>query len=162
MKIVTLLLLLVSISQNAESKEQQTSPYGASFGEEFNATKHEIIRRRGNVRSVKLKTADRPDDTEELRAEICDEYGLQVITWRSHTRSSSAATLRHAEITKNFTEKYGKPQLKRGSSFWHSKEFHVVAKVRSKGKDFQNQIRYFGIKNEPCFESLMIHLQTPK
>ena len=109
------------------------------------------------MRSVKLKTLDRPNDTEDLQAEICDEHGLQIITWRSYIRSLSAAKARHAEIAQEFSAKYGKPKLRGGSAFWQTKGFVVVAKIRSKQKIHQNQIRYFGPKNEPCFEKLMIH-----
>ena len=162
-KLMATILLSLLFSANVDSKETDKkasqAPFGVKFGQKFVATEHDTILRRGNVRSVKLKTRDRPDDTEELRAEICEEYGLQVVTWRSHIRSLSAAATRHKEIAKDFTEKYGKPKLKRGSAFWKAKGFIVVAKIRSTDKIHQNQIRYFGPKNEPCFERLMIHQQ---
>jgi hypothetical protein len=150
-------------SSNVESKEKHkkysTPPFGAKFGQKFDASEHETIIRRGNVRSVKLKTEDRPDDTEVLRAEICDKYGLQILTWRSYIRSKSAAIARHKEISQEMTGKYGKPKNRRGSAFWSAKGFVVVAKIRAKNKIYQNQIRYFGPENKPCFEKLMIHQQ---
>jgi len=155
----SLILLLGFVSFNAQAAEEDQPPYGVVFGQIYDAMEHKTLKRRGNVRSVKLRTADRPTDTEELRAEICDEYGLQIITWRSYTRSLSSAAARHVEITEEFTVKYGKPKLRRGSAFWQAKGFVVVAKIRSKDKIHQNQIRYFGPKNEPCFEKLIIHQQ---
>jgi|TARA_B100000315_G_C14587725_1_gene593997 hypothetical protein len=157
---VSFILLLSFIStpvQAQEKEDKDQPPYGVVFGQIYDVTEHETIIRRGNVRSVKLRTADRPDDTEELRAEICDEHGLQIITWRSYIRSLSAAAARHVEIAKELTEKYGKPKLRRSSAFWTANGFHVVAKIRSKDKIHQNQIRYFGPKNEPCFTKLMIY-----
>jgi len=154
---VSFILLIVFLSSPAPAAEKHKPPYGVVFGQIYDVTEHETLKRRGNVRSVKLRTANRPDDTEELRAEICDKYGLQIITWRSYIRSLSAAAARHLEIAKEFTDKYGKPKLRGGSSFWTAKGFIVVAKIRSKDNILQNQIRYFGSKNEPCFEKLMIH-----
>ncbi|MBT3915680.1 MAG: hypothetical protein HOF23_04855 [Rhodospirillaceae bacterium] len=153
----SLILLLSFLSSPASAAEKHIPPYGAVFGQIYDVMEHETLKRRGNVRSVKLRTADRPDDTEELRAEICDKHGLQFITWRSYIRSLSAATARHLEITKEFTAQYGKPKRRGGSAFWTAKGFIVVAKIRSKDNIHQNQIRYFGPKNEPCFEKLMTH-----
>jgi len=157
---VILILQLSLLSSTVLAEEKDEPPYGVVFGQIYDVTEHKTLTRRGNVRSVKLRTADRPGDTEELRAEICDEHGLQIITWRSYIRSLSAATARHAEIAKEFTAKYGKPKLRGGSAFWQAKGFVVVAKIRSKDKIHQNQIRYFGPKNEPCFEKLMIYQQN--
>ncbi len=162
MRLLAFILCLLIFSPSVESREKDSAPYGVKFGQKFDVTEHESITRRGNVRSVKLKTAERPDDTEELRAEICDEHGLQVITWRSHIRALSAANERHREITKDLTDKYGKPKRRRGSAFWQAKGYIIVAKIRSKDNIHQNQIRYFGPKNEPCFEKLMIHQQQNK
>ena len=159
MKLLAFLLCLLLLPLPAESKEKDRPPYGANFGQIFDITEHKSLARRGNVRSVKLKTADRPDDTEELRAEICDEHGLQIITWRSYIRALGAATTRHAEIAKSLTKKYGKPTLKRGSAFWKATGFVVVAKIRNKNNIYQNQIRYFGPKNDPCFQKFRNHLQ---
>lgn len=142
-----------------KTKEPDLPPFGVKFGQKFDITEHKSIRRRGNVRSVKLKTADRPNDTEELRAEICDKYGLQFVTWRSYIRSQSAASARHKEIVNAFSKEYGKAKKRRGSVFWKAEGFYVVAKIRKKGNIYQNQIRYFGPKNEPCFEELKNQLQ---
>ncbi|MDP7600894.1 MAG: hypothetical protein QF605_05865, partial [Rhodospirillales bacterium] len=76
----SLILLLGFVSFNAQAAEEDQPPYGVVFGQIYDAMEHKTLKRRGNVRSVKLRTADRPTDTEELRAEICDEYGLQIIT----------------------------------------------------------------------------------
>ncbi|MBT3991517.1 MAG: hypothetical protein HON14_19370 [Rhodospirillaceae bacterium] len=153
-------VLISSIALGEEdAKKIDRPPYGVKFGQKFDASEHATITRRGNVRSVKLRTADRPDDTEDLQAEICEEFGLQVLTWRSYIRSKSAAAERHKEISREMTEKYGKPKTLRRSAFWKAKGFHIVVKIRNKAKIYQNQIRYFGPKNEPCFEKLMIHQQ---
>jgi hypothetical protein len=153
----SLILLVSFLSAPVLAEEKHKPPYGVVFGQVYDITEHKTLKRRGNVRSVKLRTANRPDDTEELRAEICDEHGLQIITWRSYIRSFSAAAARQAEIAKEFTAKYGKPKRRGGSAFWQAKGFIVVAKIRSNDRIHQNQIRYFGPKNEPCFEKLMIH-----
>jgi hypothetical protein len=162
MKLWVIAVCVLLITAPVVGEENDRLPYGTKFGQKYDASEHETIRRRGNVRSVKLKTAERPDDTEDLRAEICDEHGLQVITWRSHIRSLSAASLRHTEIAKGFTTKFGRPQIKRGSSFWKAKGFYIVLKIRNNENVYQNQIRYFGPQNEPCFERLMIHQQQTK
>ena len=70
--------------------------------------------RRGNIRTVKCKNYKslRPDDTEELLAEICDDHGLQVITWRSHIRSPSSALASHNNILKRLKTRFGAPKIK--------------------------------------------------
>ena len=103
-------------------------------------------------KSVLLKTADRPDDTERLSAEICDDSGLQILTWQSHIRSLVSATSSHKAILRELKKKHGKPKIKKKSAFWITKEFQIVVKIRSKNKTYQNQIRYFGPQHEPCFE----------
>lgn len=157
MKSIATFIVLMACFSSSESfsKEKEKPPFGVVFGQKYDVSEHKTVRQRSNVRSVKLKTEDRPDDTEDLQAEICDEYGLQIITWRSHIRSLSAATARHRELAVDLTQLYGKPKFRRGSSFWEAKGFIVVAKIRGKDKIFQNQIRYFGPKNEPCFDKLM-------
>ena len=72
--ILTSLMLLASY--DVKSTESLFEPYGAKFGQEFDINQHKTMARRGNVRTVKLRTTNRPDDTEELLAEICDDYGL--------------------------------------------------------------------------------------
>ncbi|HIF58353.1 MAG TPA: hypothetical protein EYQ26_02525 [Rhodospirillales bacterium] len=156
--LITIFLVLL-ISYDAKSSEIEDPPYGIRFGQKFNASEHKTIQRRGNVRSVILKTANRPDDTEELRAEICDDYGLQIITWRSHIRSLASASASHNEILKEFEKKYGAPRINRKSAFWTSSNFQIVVKIRSKNNTHQNQIRYFGPRNKPCFNKLIAHQQ---
>ena len=156
--LITIFLVLL-ISYDAKSSETEDPPYGIQFGQKFDASEHETIQRRGNVRSVKLKTANRPDDTEELRAEICDEYGLQIITWRSHIRSLASASSSHNEIVKELEKKYGAPRIRHKSTFWISSGLQIVVKIRNKNNTHQNQIRYFGPKNKPCFNKLIAHQQ---
>ena len=156
--LITIFLVLL-ISYDAKSSEIEDPPYGIQFGQKFDASEHETILRRGNVRSVKLKTANRPDDTEELRAEICDEYGLQIITWRSHIRSLASASASHNEILKEFEKKYGAPRIRHKSTFWISSGLQIIVKIRNKNNTHQNQIRYFGPKNKPCFNKLIAHQQ---
>ena len=147
-------LLLNSIQ--VLSYEVNSLPYGAKFGQKFQASEHQTIQRRGNIRSVELKTANRPDDTEEIRAEICDSYGLQLITWRSHIRSLTAASSSHNEIIKNFKKKYGTPKIREETAFWISEGFNIVVKIKEKHGTYQNQIRYFGPKNEPCLKKFFL------
>ena len=156
---LTLIIFIVLVlnSYPVMSNEFGEPPFGVQFGQKFQTSKHKTIQRRGNVRSVKLKTADRPDDTEEIKAEICDNYGLQIITWRSHIRSQSAASASHNEILKNFKKKYGTPKIRKKTAFWVSNHFNIVAKIREKDGTFQNQIRYFGPKNEPCLKKFLAH-----
>ena len=156
--LITIFLVLL-ISYDAKSSEIEDPPYGIQFGQKFDASEHETIQRRGNVRSVILKTANRPDDTEELRAEICDVYGLQIITWRSHIRSLASASTSHNEILREFEKKYGAPRIRRESAFWTSSDFQIVVKIRNKNNTHQNQIRYFGPKNKPCFKKLITQQQ---
>ena len=156
--LITIFLVLL-ISYDAKSSEIEDPPYGIQFGQKFDASEHETILRRGNVRSVNLKTANRPDDTEELRAEICDDYGLQIITWRSHIRSLASASASHNEILKKFEKKYGAPKIRRKSTFWISRDLQIVVKIRNKNNTHQNQIRYFGPKNKPCFMKLITRQQ---
>jgi hypothetical protein len=158
MQILVLTFLVLLISYDAESTEPLHQPYGVIFGQKFDLNQHKTIARRGNVRSVELKTTNRPDDTEKLLAEICDEYGLQVITWLSHIRSSSSALASHNEILKKIQLKFGAPKIKRQTAFWTSSYINIVVKIRSKDNTYQNQIRYFGPKNKLCFEKFMIQL----
>ena len=155
--VFTFLILLTSY--DAESTEPLLQPYGVIFGQKFDANQHRTIVRRGNVRSVELKTAHRPDDTEKLLAEICDDYGLQVITWRNHIRSSPSALSSHNEILKKIRLKFGAPRIKQQTAFWISNDINIVVKIRRENNTFQNQIRYFGPNNKPCFEKLMLVLQ---
>ena len=159
MKIIVITFLVLLTSHGAESAEAVFQPYGTTFGQKFDANQHKTIARRGNVRSVELKTTNRPDDTEKLLAEICDNYGLQVITWLSHIRSSSSALASHNEILKKFKIKFGTPTIKRKSAFWMSNEINIVVKIRHENNTYQNQIRYFGPKNKPCFEKLITQLR---
>jgi hypothetical protein len=111
MKQIVVIIFLIPLK--ALSGEVGALPYGAQFGQIFNPSEHKTIQRRGNIKSVLLKTADRPDDTERLSAEICDEFGLQILTWQSHIRSIVSATSSHKEILRVFKKKYGKPQIKK-------------------------------------------------
>ena len=162
MKQIVVIIFLIPLK--ALSGEVGALPYGAYFGQIFNPSEHKTIQRRGNIKSVLLKTADRPDDTERLSAEICDGSGLQILTWQSHIRSLVSATSSHKEILRDFKKKYGKPQIKKKSAFWATKELQIVVKIRSKNKTYQNQIRYFGPQYEPCFEEFKKYknvLQNP-
>ena len=154
-KILLIFISIVLVPYELRSTENKQSPYGVKFGQKFNVSEHEHIRRRGNIRSVNLKTAARPDDTEELRAEICDHYGLQIVTWKSHIRSLSAAKLRLEEISEKLSNGFGKPLKKLSSRIWSSDDVHIIAKIRSKGKTYQNQIRYFGPNNKECVEKFI-------
>ena len=128
-------------------------PFGAWFGQIYNSSEHNTIQRRGNIRSVLLKTTNRPDDTEKLSAEICDDFGLQILTWRSHIRSLASAKTSHSDILQNLSKKYGKPEIYNKSAFWILKEIQIVVKIRGKNKIHQNQIRYFGPKYDACFKN---------
>lgn len=158
--VLTCFILLVSF--DAESSEPFFEPYGAKFGQKFDVNQHKTMARRGNIRTVKLRTTNRPDDTEELLAEICDDYGLQVITWRSHIRSPSSALASHSNILERLIKKFGAPKIKYKSAFWTSKDLSIVAKIRDENIAHQNQIRYFGPKNEPCFNEFMTYLKKAK
>ena len=117
-------------SYDVKSTEPLFEPYGAKFGQEFDINQHKTMARRGNVRTVKLRTTNRPDDTEELLAEICDDYGLQVITWRSHIRSPSSALVSHNDILNRLKKKFGTPKIKHKSAFWTLKDLTIVVKIR--------------------------------
>jgi hypothetical protein len=156
--IIVITFLVLLISYDAEGTESLLQPYGAIFGQKFDQNQHKTIARRGNVRSVELRTTNRPDDTEKLLAEICDDYGLQVITWLSHIRSASSALTSHKEILKKIKLELGEPKIKRKSAFWISNDINIVVKIRSKNDIYQNQIRYFGPKNKPCFEKFIKQL----
>ncbi len=155
--VITLLVFL--ISYDAESSEPLLQPYGVIFGQKFDRNQHKTIARRGNVRSVELKTTNRPDDTEKLLAEICDDYGLQVITWRSHIRSASSALTSHNEILEKIKLNFGAPKIKHKTAFWISNEINIVVKIRRKNNIYQNQIRYLGPENKPCFEKFITQLE---
>ena len=159
MRSVMIISFLIFLSYEVKSKESVQLPYGVKFGQKFYPMEHETIRRLGNIRSVKLRTASRPDDTGELRAEICDKYGLQIITWRSHIRSQASASSSHNEIIKSFKKKFGAPRLKRGSLIWKVRDYYIVVKIKEKNNVHQNQIRYFGPKNESCFDEFIKHQQ---
>jgi hypothetical protein len=161
-KEIVLTSFILLASYDAKSTEPLFEPYGAKFGQKFDVNQHKTMARRGNIRTVKLRTTNRPDDTEELLAEICDDHGLQVITWRSHIRSPSSALASHNNILKRFKKKFGAPKIKHKSAFWTSKELSIVVKIRDKNITHQNQIRYFGPKNVPCFEKFMTYLKKTK
>ena len=159
MRSIIIILFLILLSNELKSEEDIRLPYGATFGQKFDPMEHETIRRLGNIRSVRLRTTSRPDDTEELRAEICDEYGLQIITWRSHIRSLESASASHREIVRKFKKKIGLPSLKGGSLIWKANDYYIVVKIRQNNNVHQNQIRYFGPKNESCFDEFIKHQQ---
>jgi hypothetical protein len=158
MKIITVILALVTIK--AFAAETENLPYGAQFGQLFDSSEHQTIQRRGNIKSVLLKTADRPKDTEKLSAEICDNSGLQILTWESHIRSSISAIASHEEILLKLKKKYGNPKIHKNSAFWLTEKFQIVAKIRRRNKTYQNQIRYFGPKYKPCFKKFKDYKAT--
>ena len=162
MKKIILTSLMLLASYDVKSTEPLFEPYGAKFGQEFDINQHKTLARRGNVRTVKLRTTNRPDDTEELLAEICDDYGLQVITWRSHIRSPSSALVSHNDILNRLKKKFGTPKIKHKSAFWTLKDLTIVVKIRDENITHQNQIRYFGPKNEPCFEKFVTYLKKAR
>lgn len=148
-------LCLASYNNSAKGEHINLPPYGVIFGQQFDAEKHEHIRRRRNIQSVKLKDVNRPKNTEELRAEICDRYGLQIITWRSQLGSLEISKKRDTEITVKFINKFGPPNLKNKSTIWKISEFDIVTKIREQNKEYQNQIRYFGPQNRVCLQELV-------
>ncbi len=139
-------------------------PYGVIFGQEYDVLEHKSIRRRENVRTVKLRTADKPDDTKELRAEICDRFGLQIVTWKSHIRGLDVARERHVELANEISDKFGVPTsgpaVRKKKLVWQKAAITVVLKIRRENSVYQNQIRYFGPKNEPCLTRLMKRIQS--
>ncbi len=148
---------------NSAYAEALPQPFGIIFGQDYDVSEHKTVRRRENVRTVDLKTADRPDDTKDLRADICDRYGLQIVTWRSHIRGLGAAKERHLELAAEISEKFGVPRsgpaLKKAKLVWQKGAVTAVLKIRRENSVYQNQLRYFGPKNEPCLARLMRRLQ---
>ena len=143
------------MSDKILAKEESPLPFGTKFGQKFNPSKHEYIRRIENVRSVNLRTSIRPEDTEILRGKICDSYGLQVVTWRSHIRSLNSANKNQKEIIERFTKMYGKPTTNYGSWFWQAHNSDIIVKIRSNSRLHQNQIRLLGPKNIACIEHML-------
>lgn len=160
---IVALIFLSSFWQFAYA-ESDHSPFGVKFGQTYDATEHKSIRRRENIRTVELTTEDRPDDTKILRAEICDRYGLQIVTWKSHIRGLSAAKERHLELAAEISQKFGVPNtgmnVKKKQLVWQKDDVIAILKIRRENSVYQNQLRYMGPKNEPCLTRLMNRMKT--
>ena len=150
---LTLLLAVNSIFKDTRADISQH--FGIEFGSEYNSIIHKSIKIRKNIHSVLINANNTPSDTKSLRAEICDDFGVQIITWRSIERSLSSGVENLEKIRKKLTIRFGSSKIKNGSYIWTKNSISIVAKIRIKKNTYQNQIRYFGPKNEECLNQLI-------
>ena len=150
---LTLLLAVNFIFKDTRADISQH--FGIEFGSDYNSIIHKSIKIRKNIHTVLLKTDNAPPDTKSLRAEICDNFGLQIITWRSIERSLSSSFESLEKIRNDLTIRFGPSKIKNGSYIWTKNSINIVAKIRAKKNTYQNQIRYFGPNNEECLNQLI-------
>ena len=151
--LVTLLLTINFTFRDARADISQH--FGIEFGSDYNSIIHKSIKIRKNIHTVLIKATNAPPDTKSLRAEICDNFGVQIITWRSIERSLSSGVENLEKIRKKLTIRFGSSKIKNGSYIWTKNSISIVAKIRTKKNTYQNQIRYFGPKNEECLNQLI-------
>tara|TARA_B110000444_G_C18823838_1_gene589217 strand:+ start:1631 stop:2098 length:468 start_codon:yes stop_codon:yes gene_type:complete len=150
---LTLLLAVNFIFKDTRADISQH--FGIEFGSDYNSIIHKSIKIRKNIHTVLIKTDNAPPDTKSLRAEICDNFGLQIITWRSIERSLSSSVESLEKIRDDLTIRFGPSKIKNGSYIWTKNSINIVAKIRAKKNTYQNQIRYFGPNNEECLNQLI-------
>ena len=157
LKSFTLILsLLLPINfTSKDSRADISQHFGIKFGSDFNSVIHKSINIRKNIRTVLIETENTPTDTKSLRAEICDNFGIQIITWRSIERSLSSSVERQEKIRKDLSILFGPSKFKNGSYIWTNNSINIITKIRANENNYQNQIRYFGPKNNECFNQLI-------